>query len=136
MKKKRSKKSTPSLPIVLPKVSSLPVPLERSKDPLQRYLQEISRYPILPPEEQVELARKFKKTGDVQYAKALVTSNLRLVVKIAMEYRHSYQNMLDLVQEGNVGLMKAVSNYDPYKGTRLSYYASWWIRSYIFKIFN
>ncbi len=131
--KKRSKKSKSNLPIVLPKGSSLPVPSKRVLDPLQRYLHEISRYSILPPEEQVELARKFKKTGDVKYAKALVTSNLRLVVKIAMEYRHSYQNMLDLIQEGNVGLMKAVSNYDPYRGTRLSYYASWWIRSYILK---
>ncbi len=102
-------------------------------DPLERYIQEIRRHPMMSPEEQIEMAKKFYATGDRELAKKLVTSNLRLVVKIAMEYRNSYQNVLDLIQEGNVGLLKAVSNYDPYKGTRLSYYASWWIRSYILK---
>lgn len=102
-------------------------------DPLRRYLEEIKRYVVLSPEEQNSLAVKFKETGDIKFAKALVTTNLRLVVKIAMEYRTTYSNVLDLIQEGNVGLMKAVSNFDPYKGTRLSYYASWWIRSYILK---
>ena len=102
-------------------------------DPLARYLEEIRHYPLLNPEVQLEMATRFKKTGDISIAKALVTANLRLVVKIAMEYRSSYHNIMDLIQEGNVGLMKAVANYDPYKGTRLSYYASWWIRSYILK---
>lgn len=102
-------------------------------DPLTRYMAEIRRYPVLSPEEQTELAKKFLETGDPALAKRLIVTNLRLVVKIAMEYRNSYQNVLDLIQEGNVGLLKAVSNYDPYKGTRLSYYASWWIRSYILK---
>ena len=105
----------------------------RSPDPLERYIQEIRRYPVLSPEEQLEIAKKFYETKDRELAKKLVTTNLRLVVKIALEYRNSFQNVLDLVQEGNVGLLKAVSNYDPYKGTRLSYYASWWIRSYILK---
>lgn len=102
-------------------------------DPLRRYLEELRRYPVMSPEQQNELAVKFKNTGDLKFARALVTTNLRLVVKIAMEYRTTYSNVLDLIQEGNVGLMKAVSNFDPYKGTRLSYYASWWIRSYILK---
>jgi RNA polymerase sigma-32 factor len=102
-------------------------------DPLLRYLAEIRRYEVLSPEAQAELAQRFKETGDLNLAKRLVTTNLRLVVKIALEYRNAYNNVLDLIQEGNVGLMKAVSNYDPYKGTRLSYYASWWIRSYILK---
>jgi RNA polymerase sigma-32 factor len=87
----------------------------------------------LSPEEQQALAQKFRETGDMEIARRLVTTNLRLVVKIALEYKNAYHNVLDLIQEGNVGLMKAVSNYDPYKGTRLSYYASWWIRSYILK---
>jgi RNA polymerase sigma-32 factor len=102
-------------------------------DPLLRYLTELRRYEVMSPEEQQELAVKFRETGDISLAKRLVTTNLRLVVKIALEYRSAYNNVLDLIQEGNVGLMKAVSNYDPYKGTRLSYYASWWIRSYILK---
>jgi RNA polymerase sigma-32 factor len=102
-------------------------------DPLARYLAEIRRYEVMPPEEQQAMAQTFRETGDLELAKKLVTTNLRLVVKIALEYRSAYNNVLDLIQEGNVGLMKAVSNYDPYKGTRLSYYASWWIRSYILK---
>jgi RNA polymerase sigma-32 factor len=102
-------------------------------DPLSRYLEDLRKYPLLSPEQQNEMAIKFRSTGDINLAKALVTTNLRLVVKIAMEYRTTYSNVLDLIQEGNVGLMKAVSNFDPYKGTRLSYYASWWIRSYILK---
>jgi len=102
-------------------------------DPLMKYLHELRKYPVLSPEEQQEMAQKFRETGDLEIAKRLVTTNLRLVVKIALEYKSAYNNVLDLIQEGNVGLMKAVSNYDPYKGTRLSYYASWWIRSYILK---
>lgn len=102
-------------------------------DPLARYLADIRRYEVMSPEDQQAMAVKFLESGDIELAKKLVTTNLRLVVKIAMEYRSAYHNVLDLIQEGNVGLMKAVSNYDPYKGTRLSYYASWWIRSYILK---
>lgn len=112
--------------------ASAPAPY-RAPDPLERYIQELRSYPLIDPEEQTEIAKKFQETGDVDLARQLVTANLRLVVKIAMEYRNSYQNVLDLIQEGNVGLLKAVKNYDPYKGTRLSYYASWWIRSYILK---
>ncbi|MGE4234283.1 MAG: RNA polymerase sigma factor RpoD/SigA [Bacteriovoracia bacterium] len=100
---------------------------------LKRYLEDISKYPLLTPEEEFELATKLKQTGDIQAAKRMVSANLRLVVKIAMEYRNAYQNVLDLIQEGNIGLMKAVSRFDPTKGAKLSYYASWWIRSYILK---
>lgn len=102
-------------------------------DPFKHYLKDISRYPLLNPEEEFALAVKLRDTGDIDAAKRLVQANLRLVVKIAMEYRSAYQNILDLVQEGNVGLMKAVSKFDPSKGARLGYYASWWIRSYILK---
>ncbi len=102
-------------------------------DPLQRYLQEINRYPLLSREEEDELVKRFREQEDIEAAKKLVTANLRLVVKIAMEYRSAYHNLLDLIQEGNIGLMKAVSKYDPDKGARLSYYASWWIRAYILK---
>lgn len=118
--------------------SNLPVPLGEEAlpphlDPLRRYLDEVSRYPLLAPEEELELVRTLRETGDLNAARRLVTANLRLVVKIAMEYRSAYQNVLDLIQEGNVGLMKAISKFDPTKGAKLSYYASWWIRSYILK---
>jgi RNA polymerase sigma-32 factor len=102
-------------------------------DPLRRYLEEVRRYPLLTPEKELELAIRLRDQGDLEAAKALVSANLRLVVKIAFEYRSFYANVLDLVQEGNIGLMKAVSKYDPTKGARLGYYASWWIRSYILK---
>lgn len=102
-------------------------------DPLKRYLEEIQRYPLLDPEEEFKLATTLRSKGDLLSAKALVSANLRLVVKIAFEYRTYYSNLLDLIQEGNIGLMKAVSKFDPTKGARLGYYASWWIRSYILK---
>lgn len=102
-------------------------------DPLTLYLKEISRYDLLSQEQEAALTKALVETGDLDVAKKLVTANLRLVVKIAMEYRSAYQNVMDLIQEGNIGLMKAVSKYDPDKGAKLSYYASWWIRSYILK---
>ena len=102
-------------------------------DPLKRYIKDISRYALLAPEEELKLALQLRDTGDIESARRLVTANLRLVVKIAMEYRSAYSNVMDLIQEGNVGLMKAVSKFDPSKGAKLSYYASWWIRSYILK---
>lgn len=100
---------------------------------LKTYLQSITRYKLLTPEEEKKLTTLLHETGDVEVAKKLVLANLRLVVKIAMEYKHSYQNVLDLIQEGNFGLMKAVSKYNPNSGAKLSYYASWWIRSFILK---
>lgn len=103
------------------------------QDPLTVYLKEIARYKLLSPDEEKELTSELFQTGDIEVAKKLVVANLRLVVKIALEYRSAYKNVMDLIQEGNIGLMKAVSKYDPSKGAKLSYYASWWIRSYILK---
>jgi len=102
-------------------------------DALTRYLAEISRHPLLSREEEHELAAKFKETQDPAIAYRLVTANLRLVVKIAMEFRRAAFNVLDLIQEGNVGLMQAVQKYDPFRGVKLSSYAAWWIRAYILR---
>jgi RNA polymerase sigma-32 factor len=103
------------------------------RDPLQLYIQEIRRYPILSREEEHELAVKYLETQDVELARRLITANLRLVVKIAHEYRRAHRNLLDLIQEGNVGLVQAVNKYDPYRGVKLSSYAAWWIRAYMLK---
>jgi RNA polymerase sigma-32 factor len=102
-------------------------------DPMAAYLREIQRHPLLTPEETHELASKFITTQDPALAARLVTANLRLVVKIAYEYRRAYKNIMDLVQEGNIGLMQAVKRYDPYRGVKLSSYAAWWIRAYILR---
>ncbi len=101
-------------------------------DPLlQTYLREIQKYPLLSKEEEHELAIQFKKTQDRETLQKLVTANLRFVVKIAFEYIHYRVKLLDLIQEGNMGLVKAVQEFDPYKDVRLTTYAIWWIRSYI-----
>ncbi|MBI2393975.1 MAG: RNA polymerase factor sigma-32 [Deltaproteobacteria bacterium] len=102
-------------------------------DPMQAYLREVQRHPLLTPDEELSLATKYFETGDLRAAHKLVTSNLRLVVKIAYEYRRAYKNIMDLVQEGNVGLMQAVKKYDPTRGVKLSSYAAWWIRAYILR---
>lgn len=102
-------------------------------DPVKRYLAEIRHYPILTKEEEQELANEFLETGSSEAALRLVTSNLRLVVKISLEYQSTWTSLLDLIQEGNVGLMQAVRKFDPSKGIRLSSYAQWWIRAYILK---
>ena len=107
--------------------------LPTATDPLTQYVREISRYKLLTIEEEEALLKELQETGDIDVAKKLVLANLRLVVKIAIEYRSAWQNVMDLIQEGNIGLMKAVSKYDASKGAKLSYYASWWIRSYILK---
>ena len=103
-------------------------------DPLQRYLSEISQYRLLTREEEKEYAQRVQKDGDREAAYVLVTSNLRLVVKIALEFQRVWmQNLLDLIQEGNIGLMQAVRKFDPYKNVKFSYYASFWIKAYILK---
>ncbi len=102
-------------------------------DPLQVYINQARKYQLLTPEEEHEFAVKYHETGDLDAARRLVTSNLRLVIKIAHEYRKAYRNLLDLVQEGNIGLMHAVKKFDPYRGVKLSSYAAWWIRAYILK---
>ena len=102
-------------------------------DPLQAYLREVQRHRVLTADEQHALAVKYRETEDVDAARKLVTTNLRLVVKIAYEYRRAYKNIMDLIQEGNIGLMQAVKKYDPYRGVKLSSYSAWWIRAYILR---
>jgi RNA polymerase sigma-32 factor len=100
-------------------------------DPVALYLAEIRKYPLLSREEELELAKKYYETKDPVAAQRLITSNLRFVVKIAAEYSRFGARMIDLVQEGNMGLMTAVKDFNPYKGVRLITYAVWWIRGYI-----
>src|SRR5881409_320101 len=102
-------------------------------DPLQRYLTEIRRYPLLTREEEHRLAVEYKEFGNIEAAYKLVTSNLRLVVMIAREYQRALRNLFDLIQEGNIGLMEAVKKFDPYRGIRFPSYAVWWIRAYIIR---
>jgi len=119
-----------------PRPSSLPggneFALSRT-DPLQAYLREVQRHSLLSPDEEKRLTQHYYKNQDVQTAARLVTANLRLVVKLAYEYRRAYKNIMDLIQEGNIGLMQAVKRYDPYRGVKLSSYAAWWIRAYILR---
>jgi len=103
-------------------------------DPLQRYLSEVSQYSLITREREVELGIRIQEDEDAEAAYELVTSNLRLVVKIALEFQRIWmQNLLDLIQEGNIGLMRAVKKFDPYKNVKFSYYASFWIKAYILK---
>ncbi len=103
-------------------------------DPLQIYLLEIKRYDLLTREEEIELAIRVREKKDDKAAYRLITANLRLVVKIAMDFhRYWTKNLLDLIQEGNLGLLQAVKKFDPYRGIKFSYYASFWIKAYILK---
>ena len=103
-------------------------------DPLQRYFAEIRRYPLITTDEERRLVIQYREKGDVEAGHELIASNLRLVVHIALKFqRHWTTSLLDLIQEGNVGLIKAVEKFDPYKGVKFSYYASFWIKAYIFK---
>ena len=103
-------------------------------DPLRYYLHDINRFPILSAEEEREAAIRYRESGDKEAVLKLVVSNLRLVVKIALEHhRYWTTNLLDLIQEGNVGLMQAVTRFDPYRGVRFTTYSSFWIRAYILK---
>lgn len=101
--------------------------------PLQRYLNEIRHYKPLSAEEEHELAVRYQEEGDQQAAYRLVTANLSLVVKIARMYSRVYHRLIDLIQEGNIGLIEAVKRFDPHKGNRLPTYASWWIKAYVIK---
>ena len=125
--KKIKDKKKPLVPAMRQKGTLVPL------DPFASYVQEAKKYPILTEEEEKELAIRLRETGDVDAAYQLTTANLMLVVKIAMTFKREWQNVMDLVQEGNVGLMKAVKNFDPFRGVRLSAYATWWIKSYILK---
>jgi RNA polymerase sigma-32 factor len=102
-------------------------------DPLSRYLAELRRFPVLSREEESEIARRYYEHHNPEDAYRLVTANLRLVVKIANEFARASRNLLDLIQEGNVGLMEAVKNFDPYRGIRFPSYAVWWVRAYIYR---
>ncbi|NBX92137.1 MAG: sigma-70 family RNA polymerase sigma factor [Proteobacteria bacterium] len=124
----KSKKSTGALAVKKPKGSTSIAP----SDPLlATYFREISRYPLLTKEEEHELAMKYYQTRDRETLQKLVTSNLRFVVKIAYEYHHYRIRLMDLIQEGNTGLIRAVQDFNPFKEVRLTTYAVWWIRSYI-----
>lgn len=104
--------------------------IEDSDTGFQLYLREIARFPLLTPAEEVTLARKIKR-GDMEARAHMVRSNLRLVVKIARDYSNYGLPLLDLISEGNIGLMKAVERFDPKKGGKLSTYAAWWIKQSI-----
>jgi RNA polymerase sigma-32 factor len=122
----------PSTPPALPALPTPDAGVERA-DSLGRYFSELKRYPPISREEEQRLARRWVEHGDLEAARMLALSNLRLVVKIAMEYRRAWTNVLDLIQEGNVGLLQAVQRFDPYLGVKLSSYAAYWIRAYILK---
>ena len=124
---------TPASPEVEPPLGSDTDTALVPTDSLSRYMAEIRRYPLLSPEEEHTLAVRYKEYGDVQAAYRLVTANLRLVVMIARNYQRAFRNLLDLIQEGNVGLMEAVRNFDPYRGVRFPSYAVWWVRAYIIR---
>ncbi len=115
----------------------LPAPIEERgldrADPLSRYMSELRQYPPISREEEQALALRWREQRDPDAGRALVLANLRLVVKIAMEYRRAWANTLDLIQEGNVGLVQAVERFDPDAGAKLSTYAAYWIRAYILK---
>lgn len=117
--------------------AALPVPVPPREvepaDALTRYTAELRRYPPISREEEHALAVRWVEEGDRDAARQLVVANLRLVVKIAMEYRRAWANVLDLIQEGNLGLLQAVQRFDPYKGVKLSSYGAYWIRAYILK---
>ena len=106
-------------------------PITVSEGNLQRYLQEIRKFPMLAPEEEYMLAKRWKEHGDPEAAHKLVTSHLRLVAKIAMGYRGYGLPLSELISEGNVGMMQAVKRFDPDRGFRLATYAMWWIRASI-----
>lgn len=108
-------------------MSNLPV----LSNGLDLYMAQIRQFPILSPEEEFELALEYREKGAIEAAHRLITSNLRFVVKIALEYKNYGLKLLDLIQEGNIGLMMAVKKFDPRKGYRFISYAVWWIRAYI-----
>src|SRR5437016_3860254 len=103
---------------------------EDSDTGIKIYLREIGQIPLLTPEQEIELAAKIKK-GDREARALMIRSNLRLVVKIAHDYANLGLPLLDLISEGNIGLMKAVERFDPAKGGKLSTYAAWWIKQSI-----
>lgn len=128
--KKIAKKASSIEAENLPALNSAQLP-STSGDLIQLYLREIAQFPLLSPEKERELTEKYHQTQDPEILKVLIQSNLRFVVKIAFEYVRYGAKVMDLVQEGNMGLIKAVQDFNPYKDVRLTTYAVWWIRSYI-----
>jgi RNA polymerase sigma-32 factor len=114
-------------------LGNIAIPKRSMNSELQKYMESIAKIPILTSEQEKVLLTKAKEENDVSAQKTLVTANLRLVVKIALEYRKHYAHMFDLIQEGNAGLIQAVYRFDAAKGVRLSTYAMWWIRAFILK---
>jgi RNA polymerase sigma-32 factor len=122
---------TPSLPgSAASSAASLPA---RRGTALERFLSEVGRYPVLSPEEERELTLAYYERQDPRAARKLVIHNLRLVVKLAYRYRRAWASVLDLIQEGNVGLVEAVQRFDPFKGAKFSTYATFWIRAYMLR---
>ena len=131
---------SPEVLPALPGTRALPRPPRRPSDralgrvdTLSAYMAELAHHAPINREEEQRLALRWVEQRDVEAARQLVLANLRLVVKIAMEYRRAWVNVLDLIQSGNVGLMEAVQRFDPYQGVKLSTYAAYWIRAYILK---
>jgi RNA polymerase primary sigma factor len=128
----------PVVPVAAPVAARVTVPAETSagssngerSGPLTLYLREVGLVSLLTPDEEVSLAAKVKK-GDEKARERMITANLRLVVKIARDYEHFGLPLLDLINEGNIGLMKAVNRFDPTKGAKFSTYSSWWIKQAI-----
>lgn len=133
MAAKRSKQTTPvsTAPVAIRQPAAVPATRAPTTDSLSLYLKEIGRYPLISREEEHALAVRVKENQDLEAAQSLVRANLRFVVKIAFQYAKYGAKVLDLIQEGNLGLLRAVREFDPYKDTRLSTYAVWWIRSYM-----
>lgn len=137
-RKKGGKKAANNLPIagrpdLVPQIQTTQKALT-PYDPLQRYLLETKKYKLLTRAEEIELAKRVREDHDEEAAYRLATSNLRLVVKIAMDFnRYWTKSLLDLIQEGNLGLLQAVKKFDPYRGIKFSYYASFWIKAYMHK---
>ena len=133
--KTKESNSAANLPVLRPKAAppvktpAVPVPY----DSLKTYLRELRNLPRLSREEEHDLAVRYKEEGDLNAAYLLVSSNLWLAVRIAREYERAARNILDLIQEGNIGLMEAIKNFDPYRGVRFPSYAVWWIKAYIIR---
>lgn len=127
----------PKLPVPAPpRTVRKPAVRDRSVEPtdaLSSYMAQLRHHAPISREEERELALRWRNDGDVEAARELVLANLRLVVKIAMDYRRSWTQLLDLIQEGNLGLAQAVQRFDPDQGAKLSSYAAYWIRAYILK---
>ncbi len=123
----------PRKPLKMPTIKPPPRGMSSKKDLLSYYLAQVRRYPLLTPEQEKEYAVAYREHGDPRAAEALVTANLRLVIKIAFQYHRQWANVLDLIQEGNVGLVEALSRYDPYREIRFSSYAQYWIRAMILR---